>query len=101
MEMFEELLELTRRVVRALVDHPDLVDVSVNEADRGVSLILIGTGPGELGQVIGRQGRNLDALRTVVQACAAKHHGQVEVDLLDPKGRLDDSDPMPLDHRRP
>ena len=45
MGMEATLLELTGRVVRALVDNPDLVEVFVDGADDGVTRILVRTGP--------------------------------------------------------
>ena len=52
-------------VARALADHPDAVRVT--ERDHLVELFMA---PGELGRVIGRQGRTAAAMRTLVGATA-------------------------------
>ena len=85
MELEKTLIELTRRIVCALVDHPELVEVLVDGTDDDVCRILIQTGPGEMGQIIGKQGRNLDALRTVVYSCAGKYGRRAAVELLEPE----------------
>lgn len=82
--MEDTLLELTRRAVCCLVDSPDDIEVYVDDDDDDRLRLLISTAPGELGQVIGKQGRNLEALRTIVQSCAGKWHRRVEVELLEP-----------------
>ena len=95
-ETEDSLLELTRRIVRSLVDQPELVEVFADRGDDGEYRILVQTGPGELGQVIGRQGHNLEALQAVVQACAGKYHRQVAVELLEPEGHFLDTRPAEL-----
>lgn len=58
---------------RALVDRPS--EVVVTEAvHRGVTVIELTVAPGDVGKVIGRQGRTAEALRTLV-AATAHHHG--------------------------
>ena len=56
-------------VAKALADHPDAVRVT-ESAHRGQNLIELFMAPGELGRVIGRQGRTAAAMRTLVAATA-------------------------------
>ncbi len=56
-------------VARALADRPEAVRV-VERDQRGQLLLELFMGPGELGRVIGRQGRTAAALRTLVTATA-------------------------------
>lgn len=56
-------------VARALADRPDAVRV-VEREHRGQLLVELFMAPGELGRVIGRQGRTAAALRTLVAAAA-------------------------------
>jgi len=60
-------------VARALVDRPDAVRV-VEAEKRGASVLELTTAPGDLGKIIGRQGRTAAALRTLVSV-TAEHHG--------------------------
>lgn len=56
-------------VARALADRPDTVRVT-ERSHRGQTLIELFMGQGELGRVIGRQGRTAAAMRTLVNATA-------------------------------
>ena len=56
-------------VARTLADHPDDVRV-VEREHRGQTLLELFMAPGDLGRVIGRQGRTAQAMRTLVSATA-------------------------------
>jgi predicted RNA-binding protein YlqC (UPF0109 family) len=69
-------------VVRALVDRPD--DVQVSETQRrGMTVLELATAANDLGKVIGRQGRTVSALRTLVALTAEKHGQRAQLDLRD------------------
>lgn len=61
-------------VARALTDHPDAVQVTEAE-HRGTHVLELFVAPGEVGRIVGRQGRTAAALRTLV-AATAEHEGQ-------------------------
>jgi predicted RNA-binding protein YlqC (UPF0109 family) len=61
-------------LARALTDRPDEVQV-VQSEHRGTTLVELYVAPGDLGKVIGRQGRTAAALRTLV-ASAGEHEGR-------------------------
>ena len=69
-------------VVRALVDHPDAVKVTETER-RGMSVLELRTAPGDMGKIIGRQGRTAAALRTLVALAAEKHGKRAQLDIKD------------------
>jgi uncharacterized protein len=56
-------------VARALAERPDAVRVT-ERSHRGQTLIELFMGQGELGRVIGRQGRTAAAMRTLVSTAA-------------------------------
>jgi uncharacterized protein len=56
-------------VARALADHPDAVRVTERN-HRGHTLVELFMASGDLGRVIGRQGRTAAAMRTLVNATA-------------------------------
>ena len=56
-------------VARALADHPDAVRVT-ERVQKGQALVELFMAPGELGRVIGRQGRTAAAMRTLVNLAA-------------------------------
>ncbi|PYR58628.1 MAG: RNA-binding protein [Acidobacteria bacterium] len=56
-------------IAKALADHPDAVRVT-EQAHRGQTVVELFMAPGDLGRVIGRQGRTAAAMRTIVNATA-------------------------------
>ena len=69
-------------VARALVDHPDSVQVRETER-RGMTVLELTTAPGDMGKIIGRQGRTAAALRTLVALAAEKHGKRAQLDIKD------------------
>lgn len=63
--------ELVEAIARALVDHPEDVQVTVVEGPQGVVLELR-VHAEDLGKVIGRQGRTAKAIRTLLSASGMK-----------------------------
>jgi len=73
--------QLIRVIARALVDHPDDVQIRVRENERGV-VYELSVHPDDVGKVIGKQGRIAKALRTVVTSAAVKERKRVVVDIV-------------------
>jgi predicted RNA-binding protein YlqC (UPF0109 family) len=69
-------------VARALADKPDAVRVTERES-RGQTVVELMMGPGDLGRVIGRQGRTAAAIRTLVAATAELEGTKATVDFRD------------------
>ena len=69
-------------VARALVDKPDAVRVTETER-RGLTVLELTTAPGDLGKIIGRQGRTAAALRTLVSVTAERHGRRATLDIRD------------------
>ncbi len=69
-------------VARALVDHPDSVRVTEVER-RGMTVLELTTAPGDMGKIIGRQGRTAAALRTLVAVTAERHGKRAQLDIRD------------------
>lgn len=69
-------------VARALAARPDEVEVTESER-RGQTVIGLAMAPGELGRVIGRQGRTATALRTLAAAAGELDDQRVVVDFRD------------------
>ena len=73
--------ELVEVIAKALVDNPD--EVSVNEKKEGRTTVLeLHVADGDMGKVIGKQGRIAKAIRSVVNAAAAKEDKRVVVDIV-------------------
>jgi predicted RNA-binding protein YlqC (UPF0109 family) len=69
-------------VVKTLVDHPDAVKVT-ESARRGMTIVELSTAPGDMGKIIGRQGRTASALRTLVALTAERHGVRAQLDIRD------------------
>ena len=69
-------------IARALADHPDAVEVTETER-RDDNHIELKTGPGDLGKLIGRQGRTAAAVRTLATLTAEVEGRGATVDFLD------------------
>lgn len=69
-------------VARALADSPDAVRVTEREA-RGQTFVELSMAPGDLGRVIGRQGRTAAAVRTIANLAAELDGVKVTVDFRD------------------
>jgi len=75
------MAELVAELARRLVDEPDAVRVEEVEEEDGTLLLRLHVAEGDVGKVIGRQGRLARALRTVVRAggIAAGRRLQLEI----------------------
>lgn len=73
--------ELVRFIARSLVDDPDAVQVETKQ-DGDCTVIELHVAPGDMGKVIGRQGRIARAIRTVVKAASAREHGKYAVEIV-------------------
>ena len=69
-------------IARTLADQPDGVRVT-EQAHRGQVLLELFMAPGDLGRVIGRQGRTAAALRTLVAATAELEGAKVTLEFRD------------------
>ncbi|HIZ75873.1 MAG TPA: KH domain-containing protein [Candidatus Mediterraneibacter stercoravium] len=73
--------DLVEVIAKALVDNPD--EVSVSEKKEGRTTVLeLHVAEGDMGKVIGKQGRIAKAIRAVVKAAAAKEDKRVVVDIV-------------------
>jgi uncharacterized protein len=76
--------EVVEVLARALTDRPDEVRV-VESEHRGTTLVELYVGAGELGRVIGKQGRTAAALRTLASSAGEKIGKTVTLEIRDGK----------------
>ena len=74
----KHLLEV---IAKALVDQPDKVTVTEKETADAVILELH-VAEGDMGKVIGKQGRIAKAIRSVVKAASSKDNTRVDVEIV-------------------
>ena len=75
--------ELLAYLARSLVDDPDAVSVEAFEEDDGTIVLELHVAPDDAGKVIGRGGRTVAALRTVMKAASVREGRRVLVDVVD------------------
>jgi uncharacterized protein len=90
-------------VVKALVDHPEEVDVREVDGER-VVVFELRLNQTDIGKVIGKSGRTITAIRTLLTSSAAKQGKRAMLEIIEPGGRrtegqssTDASPPPPAD----
>ncbi|MFP4510099.1 MAG: KH domain-containing protein [Spirochaetota bacterium] len=74
--------ELVSYVAKSLVDNPDGVEVNVIEGEKS-TIIELRVSEGDVGKVIGKQGRIAKAIRTILSAASTKSGKRVVLEILD------------------
>jgi predicted RNA-binding protein YlqC (UPF0109 family) len=77
-----QLENLLLFLARSLVDEPEKVEISAHETDSRVDLTLR-VARGDMGKVIGRSGKIVKAIRTVMKAASVKANKRVNVEVTD------------------
>jgi predicted RNA-binding protein YlqC (UPF0109 family) len=75
--------ELVAELARRLVDEPGAVRVEELEEDDGSLLLRLHVAEGDVGKVIGRQGRLVRALRTIVRAGGVAAGRRLHLEIVD------------------
>ena len=74
--------DLVEYVVKSLVDNPDDVHV-VEVPGKASTIIELEVAASDMGRIIGKGGRVIDSIRTIVQIRAVKEGQRVELELLE------------------
>lgn len=74
--------ELVELIAKALVDNPDQVQVSILDGEQS-SIIELKVAPEDVGKVIGKQGRNAQAIRTILGAAGMKIKKRLTMEIIE------------------
>ena len=74
--------ELLETIVKALVDNPDRVQVRAVEGEE-VTILELRVDPSDVGKVIGRHGRNVNSIRTILAAAGMKLRKRITLEVLE------------------
>ena len=74
--------DLVVAIARALVDHPDDVQVRAVDGEQ-VTVLELRVHPDDIGKVIGRQGRTAKAMRTLLSAAGMKQQKRYTLEILE------------------
>ena len=72
--------DLTAFIARHIVARPDEVSVRLRPGGRQ-SVVTVKCAAEDMGKLIGKSGRNIDAIRAVVRAAGLRHRQRVQVDV--------------------
>ena len=75
--------EAVAHLVRGLVHQPEQVEVRAVERDKRTTVLEIYVADGDMGPLIGRQGRTIKALRTIFDAVAEKQQHRFILDVVE------------------
>jgi len=75
---------LVEYVAKSLAERPDEVTVESSERGGGTVAIKVKLADADVGRFIGKAGRNIEAIRTLVRVASLRDHKRVFVDLANP-----------------
>ena len=70
-----DLKELLEGMIKAIVDKPDEVNIDLTESENTL-IYELKVGEGDIGKVIGKKGKNVGSIRTILSAATAKEGGK-------------------------
>jgi len=81
----QEITDLISGIARALVDSPESVSL-VAVADGDSTILKLRVAQGDVGKVIGKQGRTARSMRTILSAASMKFKRRFALDILEEGG---------------
>ncbi|HTM10539.1 MAG TPA: KH domain-containing protein [Verrucomicrobiae bacterium] len=76
--------DLVQFVAKALVSHPEAVEVKETQGDTA-SVVELRVAKEDLGRIIGKQGRTAKSIRTILNAAASKANRKVVLEIVEEK----------------
>ena len=73
---------LIKRIVQTMVDNPEEVEVSEIEGEQ-ITVLELKVAKADMGKVIGKKGRNVRAIRTILSAASAKVKKHTVLEILE------------------
>jgi predicted RNA-binding protein YlqC (UPF0109 family) len=74
--------EAVEKIVKALVGEPDAVEIS-EESDGKIVRLAVRVADGDMGRLIGREGRTIKAIRSILFYAGQKHGKRYHLDLVE------------------
>jgi hypothetical protein len=78
-----DLRSLVEMIAKSLVDKPDEVSVEASDEDEETTVLELRVAPGDVGKVIGKQGRTARAVRSILSAAGVKLRRRFELEILE------------------
>jgi len=80
--VMSKLTEIVEQMAKAIVDHPEKVEVKEIEGEK-TTVVELKVAPEDLGKVIGKQGRTARAMRTILAAVSRKANKKAVLEILE------------------
>ena len=74
--------DLIKRIVEVLVDNPEQIEISEVEGDH-ITVLELRVAKEDIGKVIGKKGRNVQAIRIILSAASAKIKKHTVLEILE------------------
>ncbi len=74
--------ELIEYIAKALVDHPDKVEIKEIAGEKTL-IYELRVGEGDLGKIIGKEGRTAKAIRTILTAASMKKGKRAQLEIIE------------------
>jgi predicted RNA-binding protein YlqC (UPF0109 family) len=82
--------EFLEYIVKSLVDHKDDVKITRKVDEMGV-LLSLKVHPDDMGQIIGKGGATVRAIRSLIRLVGAKNHARVNLKIEEPEKKEKES----------
>jgi len=88
--------DLLLYILRSIVDYPDQVVVDESTREDSYVVLTVSVNQGDMGKVIGREGKIIKAIRSLIRVVAIRENKKVSVELQD-QSHPDSADVQPTD----
>ena len=89
-------LDFLKFIVESIVEHPEELKIDRKVDEMGV-LLTLKVHKDDMGQLIGRQGSTIRAVRTLLRIIGLKNHARVNLRIEEPEGGRG---PMPREEKK-
>ena len=76
--------DILLNIVTNFVDNPEVVKVKEENDPEGITILKLSVHPDDMGRVIGREGKTISSLRTLMRVAAIKGGKRTRVELIEP-----------------
>lgn len=80
-------------LIKSIVENPDSVEINESQDDKDRQLLTIKVAPDDMGRVIGKSGKVINSVRTIMRVVAIRQGVRVRVDVEDDNPPAPDSKP--------
>ena len=79
----DSMKDLIEFIAKSLVENPDAVSISEEEAEDGTILVKLAAAQEDMGRIIGKQGRTAKAMRTLLNAKATRENRRANLQIME------------------